>query len=559
MTPSKPTRRLAIGAITAFLAAGAAIATVAPASAAGQGGVTLGATSGAAADFGGAKVPVNAIDLDCGSDDTAWVRPFLALPGSERPLVTDPSVYPFKLDGIVAADIGSGVITGPTTDGKPDPYFWNNPDAVKALLSSNAYYNVEFSQQTIGGWLQVEGQAGVDTLSLGFMCVSSGGQILTGADNRALTSWTTLSFDAAGAWHVVVQKADTTTTLAATASGAYGASLTATIAAGGSTAAAATGTVDFFEGADKVGSAAVAGGVATLGLTGLSVGDHSYTAVYTPAADAAFNGSTAPAATVTITAVKSDTKVGLDVKAKGADSADLTATVTAGGATAAAATGAVDFYADGGKIGSGTLDAGVATYTATGLKDGAKHTFSAKYAGDSAFNASESSTVTVALPAKPTPLKDGDVVTPGAAYTVSLPAGSFDASSTVTGEIHSDPIRLTETAPATADGAADYTFTAPANLPSGAHQLVLTGGSKTVTIAFSVAAAVDPTTPAGPGTTPAAGGANNPVSFATDWIGTAASTPGGLIALIAAALAALSAATAGVAVLIRRRFAPRIR
>lgn len=559
MTPSKPTRRLAIGAITALLAAGAAIATVAPASAAGQGGVTLGVTSGVAADFQGGNVPVSAIDLNCGAENNAQVKPFLALPGSERPLVTDPSVYPFTLDGIVAYDINSGVTTAPATDGLPDPTFWDNPYSVSHFLSADTYYNAQFTQQSIGGWLQVEAQAGVDTLSLGVICVSSGGTILTGADNRALTSWTTLSFDAVGAWHVVVQKADTTTALAATPSGAYGASLTATVAAGGTTATAATGTVDFFEGASKVGSAAVVKGVATLGLTGLSVGDHSYTAVYTPAADAAFNGSTAAAATVTISAVKSDTKVGLAAKAKGADSADLTATVSAAGATAVAATGPVDFYADGAKVGSGTLDAGVATYTATGLKDGSKHTFSAKYAGDSAFNASESATATVTLPAKPTPLKDGDVVTPGTAYTVSLPAGSFDASSTVTGVIHSDPIPLTETAPATADGAADYTFTAPANLPAGAHQLVLTGGAKTVTIAFSVAAAVDPTGPTGPGTTPAAGGTNNPVSFATDWIGTAASTPGGLIALIAAALAALSAAAAGTSVLIRRRFAPRIR
>ncbi|MBW4028227.1 MAG: hypothetical protein HIU93_12615 [Acidobacteria bacterium] len=75
----------------------------------------------------------------------------------------------------------------------------------------------------------------------------------------------------------------------------------------------------------------------------------------------------------------------------------LTATLTAGIAGGAAATGSVSYYDGTSLLGSATLSAGTATFAATGLASGT-HSIKAVYAGDSNFNPSTSaaSVVTVA-------------------------------------------------------------------------------------------------------------------------------------------------------------------
>ena len=75
------------------------------------------------------------------------------------------------------------------------------------------------------------------------------------------------------------------------------------------------------------------------------------------------------------------------------------------------------------------------------------------------------------------PLTSGASLVEGTKYGVVAPAGTFVAGETVSGEIHSEPVVLAETAVANADGSVNYTFTVPAGLPAGTHTLVLKGAA----------------------------------------------------------------------------------
>lgn len=95
-----------------------------------------------------------------------------------------------------------------------------------------------------------------------------------------------------------VPAAATTTTLSASATtvdAGGSVDLTATVSPSG-----AVGTVNFFEGATQVGSAAVAAGSATATLTQLEAGTHNYTATFEPTDPAAFVTSSSSAVTVTV-------------------------------------------------------------------------------------------------------------------------------------------------------------------------------------------------------------------------------------------------------------------
>ena len=90
-----------------------------------------------------------------------------------------------------------------------------------------------------------------------------------------------------------VAPVSTSTTLVASGAGPAAASLAATVTP------ATAGTVEFFEGATKVGEAAASAGAATLALSNLTPGAHSYTATFTPTDVDFFGGSTSAVATVT--------------------------------------------------------------------------------------------------------------------------------------------------------------------------------------------------------------------------------------------------------------------
>lgn len=172
----------------------------------------------------------------------------------------------------------------------------------------------------------------------------------------------------------------TKTSLAGTSPAAGAVRLVATVDAGGSSV---DGTVDFFEGATKVGSAAYAQGQAVLSLTGVAAGSHSYTATFTPATGSTLEGSTSSAATVVVKSA-STTAVAVAGSGTWGNARTVTATVTAGDV---APTGTVAF-----KVGSATktvaLSGGKAVYTIPATAGVGTYAISAVYSGNDALASS---------------------------------------------------------------------------------------------------------------------------------------------------------------------------
>jgi|GEM_PF-1065435 len=115
----------------------------------------------------------------------------------------------------------------------------------------------------------------------------------------------TLNYDSvSGAWAVpatVVPPVATTTSLTASASGTS-VTLSATVkkSSDSSVATASAGSVSFFEGATQVGTTqTVAAGLASVSLTGVANGAHSYTATFTPS-NTVYSASTSASASVSV-------------------------------------------------------------------------------------------------------------------------------------------------------------------------------------------------------------------------------------------------------------------
>jgi len=158
-----------------------------------------------------------------------------------------------------------------------------------------------------------------------------------------------------------------------------------------------TGTVQFFDGATQLGSAAV---TSTAGSTGVSltvsrlaVGPHSLTARYS--GDAQFAASTSAGLTQTVATHAGSTMTRLssspNPSAIGA-AVTLVATVRASAGTATP-TGAVEFFDGPVALGLALVSGGTATLTTSSLAAGS-HVLTATYLGDSAFAGSTSRTLT---------------------------------------------------------------------------------------------------------------------------------------------------------------------
>jgi hypothetical protein len=91
-----------------------------------------------------------------------------------------------------------------------------------------------------------------------------------------------------------VNKANTSTALKSSLNpSTLGTSVTFTATVKSSTTGIPTGTVNFMNGATKIGSHALSGGVATFATTKLATGAHSITAVYVTTSD--YDASMSPA------------------------------------------------------------------------------------------------------------------------------------------------------------------------------------------------------------------------------------------------------------------------
>jgi hypothetical protein len=146
----------------------------------------------------------------------------------------------------------------------------------------------------------------------------------------------------------------------------------------------ASGSVQYFDGTVLLGSATIVNGQAFLGVTNLTVGPHTLTAVY--GGDATFAGSTSPAVREMIAPAASTTTI----SATPADQASAGQAVTFTAMVApAAATGSVQFNDGNTPIGTAALVNGVATFSTSALKIG-NHSITAAYLGDSNVAASAS-------------------------------------------------------------------------------------------------------------------------------------------------------------------------
>ena len=240
------------------------------------------------------------------------------------------------------------------------------------------------------GTLDITGKATYSTsgLSIGTHAVVA---IYAGGGNFSASASTSTT--------VIVKAPSTTTTVLSSTSltPAPSTSITLTAKITGTDSGTPTGTVTFKDGATTLGTGTLAAGTATFATSTLSTASHILTAVYS--GDSTFATSTSAAITITVTLPQSTTTTTLSANtttpASGA-SVTLTAAVTS--TATGTPSGTVTFKDGAITLGTGTLAAGSATFTTTTLSTGA-HAITAVYAGDTAFLASTSSTLTVTVAA----------------------------------------------------------------------------------------------------------------------------------------------------------------
>ena len=247
----------------------------------------------------------------------------------------------------------------------------------------------------------------------------------------------------------------------------FGASVTFTTTV---TAASGTpsGTVTFKDGATTLGAGTLAAGAATFSTSALAIGSHTITAVY--GGDTNFNGSTSVAVTQTVADPRTTT-TGLsssqNPSVSGA-SVTFTTTVTAASGTP---TGTVTFMDGATTLGTGTLSAGVATFSISSLAIGG-HTITAVYGGDTNFTGSTSSgltqtvnqvaaapTVSAVNPNAGTSAGGTSVTITGSNFTGAT-AVSFGGTAAASFTVVS-ATSITATSPAHAAGAVDVRVTTP--------------------------------------------------------------------------------------------------
>ena len=195
-----------------------------------------------------------------------------------------------------------------------------------------------------------------------------------------------------------VTAAPTTTTVAPVAASVYGqaTAISATVAAAGSGAGTPTGTVNFYDGANSIGSASLANGVATATGVVLPAGSHSITATYLGSTD--FTGSSAGAAvtdlvsqaTTTTSAAASPNPASYG----GAVTFTAAVAVVSGGGTPV---GTVQFLDGFTVLGTPTLSGSTASFTTTTPLSGGAHSVTATYLGTGNFAGSTSAALVEAV------------------------------------------------------------------------------------------------------------------------------------------------------------------
>jgi acetyl esterase/lipase len=267
-----------------------------------------------------------------------------------------------------------------------------NPTQVGSAIVLNARVNASLHPElTVDGLVQVFEVGGmpmaiaqallvdgaatlrIDSLPAGdhvLQVVYAGNQNFAGSS----TTWTQ---------HVVAGTAATTTTIAQdreTTKVHEAVTFTATVASSNATP---SGTVEFRDGAQQLGSATLQNGVGTFTTSSLSAGTHSVTAAFAGTASFAASSSAA----ITHTVVKRDAQVTVTASPSIVVYGDsVTFTITASG-DVDVPTGGVTLTIDGALAGTATLSAtGSAAITIPTLAAGT-HAIGVAFGGDATFNA----------------------------------------------------------------------------------------------------------------------------------------------------------------------------
>jgi VCBS repeat-containing protein len=195
----------------------------------------------------------------------------------------------------------------------------------------------------------------------------------------------------------VVNKASTSTALASSKNPTIigeAVILTATVSVTAPGGGSVTGTVEFRDGTNTIGTADLDGaGQAAITNSAFSLGNHLLTVVYP--GDPSYNGSTSAVTTQTVTKANTTTALGSSVNPTvSGQSVTFTATVSVVAPGSGTPTGSVIFKDNGVDVITNTLNgAAQATWVVSSLAVGG-HPVTAEYLGDSGFNGSASTVLT---------------------------------------------------------------------------------------------------------------------------------------------------------------------
>jgi uncharacterized repeat protein (TIGR01451 family) len=285
----------------------------------------------------------------------------------------------------------------------------------------------------------------------------------TSMDSGIALQWNAASLSPSASWTVAMREyftfRPTTTTLSSSpnpSTPGQDVTFTATVAPT-SGSGTPTGSVNFYEGETLLGSGPLnASGVATYVTSSLAAGEHTIKAIY--GGDTVFDDSTSADLTHTVQDATTTTAlVSAPNPSTVGQSVTFTATVTAASGTP---TGSVTFYDDGDSLGSGTLNAGVATYTTSSLAAG-EHIIKAIYGGAAGFDASTSPNLTHIVHTVKVATTTTLVSAPNPStyrHFVTITATVTAVSGTPTGSVgFYDGVLLLGTEPLNGSGMATYT------------------------------------------------------------------------------------------------------
>lgn len=236
-------------------------------------------------------------------------------------------------------------------------------------------------------------------------------QIVPGAAVPVLSNTVNYNFPAYSATVFVLtaaaaSPASTITSLAASSSQivlGQSVAFTATVAPASGTGTP-TATVTFKDGGAQIGTGTLnASGLATFSASGLALGAHSVTAVYS--GDLNFSSSISAAVSVTVsTPVKTATTTSLSASATqlaSGQSVTFSASIApqSGPGTP---TGSATFLDGQTQIGTSTITAGSSSFTSAGLSAGT-HSITATYSGDATYAGSTSALVSITVGTPPAP------------------------------------------------------------------------------------------------------------------------------------------------------------